>query len=104
MLHKTRFPWIACPFRGVQSKLVWSSNLSCCVLEIILPVPTPLPVRPGNAQREHGLGVVGLPPGAGALEALLHHIAVRAFDLAGADGQALREGALVVEMIEAVAK
>jgi hypothetical protein len=83
---------------------MWSLNLSRRLLEFILPVPRPLPVGPGNAQREHGLGVVGRPPGAGALEALLHHMAVRAFDLAGADGKALREGALVVEMIEAVAQ
>jgi hypothetical protein len=90
--------------KRVRSKLMWSSNLSCCLLEITLPVSRPLPVCPGNTQREHGLGVVGRPPGAGALEALLHDIAVGTFDLAGADGQPLREGALVVETIESVAQ
>ena len=88
----------------VRSKLMWRPDLSRCLLEGVRPVGVPLSVRAVDAQGEHGLGVVGRPPGAGALESLLHHIAVRAFDLAGADGQALREGASVVEMIESVAE
>lgn len=46
----------------------------------------------------------GGPPSAGALEALLHEIAVGTFDLAGADGQPLREGALLVKLMEPVAQ
>ena len=89
---------------GVRSKLMWLPELSRSLLNETLPVRCPLPVGPGRAQREHGLRVVRRPPRAGALEALLNHIAVGTFNLAGADRQALRQGALIIEMIEPVAQ
>ena len=88
----------------VRSELMRSSELSRRLPQVLLPACRPLPVGPSDSQRDHGLGVVRPPPGAGALEALLNHVAVSAFDLARADGQALREGALVVQMSESVAQ
>ena len=44
------------------------------------------------------------PPGAGTFEALLHEVAMRALDLAGADGEVLAQRLIVVELIQTLAE
>ncbi len=39
------------------------------------------------------------PPGSGAFEALLRDVAMRAFDLAGADRQILGQGVAIIQLI-----
>src|SRR5512143_616797 len=69
-----------------------------------LPIGLPLPVDPVQPECQHRLDMIGRPPGAGELEPLLDKVAVGALDFPGTNRKASLEGALIVQLIEAVAE
>src|SRR5258708_38907370 len=85
--------------RGVRTKAVRSSGEVSCRLRSVTicgsrrvggeggPIVLPISVEAVDPKREHVLGVLDAPPGAGELQALLHDVAMRAFDFAPADRQ-----------------
>src|ERR1700674_5827745 len=65
-----------------------------------VPVPVGVEVAAGvdGAQPEHGLGSVQAPAGAGDAHPVLDEVAAGAFDDAGGDRPAVREGGGVVQV------
>jgi len=68
------------------------------------PIGLPVVVSAGDAQGEHIFGMFHAPPSSGPLQALLRDIAMRAFDLTGADRQILGQGVPIVQLIAAIAQ
>ena len=64
----------------------------------VIPVGVPTLIGAGDAQAQHRLGVVLLPPAAGQFEPLLDHMPVAAFHFTRAYGQPRRARARVVGM------
>ncbi len=71
---------------------------------VFLPVVFPLEVGAQSAELTEGVSVNFGPPGAGLFEASLEDVSVAAFDQAGADGQVVRQGVGVVELVGAIAE
>ena len=53
----------------------------------------------GDAQGEHGVGALDAPPSSWQLQALLCDLAMRAFDLSGADRQIPGQGVTIVQLV-----
>ena len=68
------------------------------------PIGFPVVVSAGDAQGEHIFGMFHAPPSSGPLQALLGDIAMRAFDLSGADRQILGQAVPIVQLIAAIAQ
>ena len=68
------------------------------------PIGCPIAISAVDAQREHIFGVLHAPPGAGQFQALLRDIAMRAFDLAGADRQIVGQGVTIVQLVPPTAQ
>ena len=88
----------------IQSDAPLAKPRLCCFFFDAAPIVAALPVRAVEAQRQHGLDIRRRPPRAGQLEPLLDHMAVGAFDLARADGQAPPQSAPVIQLGQAVAQ
>ena len=74
---------------AIKSDARLATSRLCCLFFDATPIVVIFPIRPVEAQRQHGFDIRGCPPGTGQLEPFLDHIAVRAFDFPRADGQAL---------------
>jgi hypothetical protein len=65
-------------------------------------IAEPLLVSAHGTEVEHGLGVIGKPPGAGEFEAFLDEISMGAFDFAGTDGEMGLYRGQIIELSGAV--
>lgn len=94
-----------CAIQGrVRPEPLRSKNRSRGLLDVVVPVVLPTVVGTVQAQCEHPFGILWCPPGTGAFQALLHDVAVRAFDFPRTDQQGARQGTLVVELVGAIAE